>query len=290
MKILITGCHGQVGTELMFLAEAYGCKALGVDRDTLDITDQSAVNQAMQDYKPEAVINAAAYTAVDKAEGDAQAALAVNATAVAYLAEACAKAAIPLVHISTDYVFDGNKEGAYLEADPVNPLGVYGETKLAGEDAVKSFCEQYYILRTSWVFSAHGNNFVKTMLSLGAEREELGIVADQYGKPTSAREIARTIYMMLAHDKQAWGSYHIAQPESTTWFDFAKAIFSAADKQGLKMKVSTLKAIKTEDYPTPAKRPKNSALDCTKLEQTFELKIQPWAISLSDVMKDLKNA
>jgi len=290
MKVLITGCHGQVGTELMFLAETHGCEALGVDRDTLDITDQSAINQAMQNYKPEVVINAAAYTAVDKAESDVQAALAVNATAVTYLAEACAKDAIPFVHISTDYVFDGNKEGAYLEADPVSPLGVYGETKLAGEDAVKSFCEQYYILRTSWVFSAHGNNFVKTMLRLGAERKELGIVADQYGKPTSAREIARTIYAMLAHDSQAWGTYHVAQPESATWFDFAKAIFLAADTQGLKMEVSTLKAIKTEDYPTPAKRPKNSALDCSKLEQAFELKIRPWEISLSDVVKDLKNA
>jgi len=287
MKILITGCHGQVGTELMLLAASYDCEVLSVDRDTLDITDQKAVNQVIGDYKPEAVVNAAAYTAVDKAEADQEAAHAVNAMAVGYLASACKSLNIPFVHISTDYVFDGDKESPYVEGDEVSPLGVYGETKLAGEAAVRNFCDKYYILRTSWVFSAHGNNFVKTMLRLGTERDELGVVSDQYGKPTSAKEIANTIYLMLKSNKQAWGTYHIAQPEKTSWFGFAEAVFSEARNQGFALSISTLNAIKTEAYPTPAKRPKNSELSCDKLEKTFGLSIEPWATSLPVVIKAL---
>jgi len=273
----------------MTLAKSYGCEAVGFDHDTLDITNQTAVQKMMLKEQPDAVINAAAYTAVDKAEGDADAAMAVNATAVGYLAESCAGLNIPFVHISTDYVFDGSKEEAYIESDAVSPLGVYGETKLAGEQAVTDICEKYYVLRTSWVFSAHGNNFVKTMLRLGAERKELGIVSDQHGKPTSAKEIAKTIYVMLMSKKQAWGIYNIAQPEATTWFGFAEFIFTEARKQGIALKVSTLNAIATKDYPTPAKRPENSDLSCQKLENTFALKIRPWAESLSDVVKDLKD-
>jgi len=289
MKVLITGSHGQVGRELMLLAASYGCQAVGVDQNKLDITDQAAVAQAIHEYSPDAVINAAAYTAVDKAEDDSAAAKAVNATAVSYLAQACADADIPLVHISTDYVFDGSKDAAYDEDDAVSPLGVYGETKLAGEQAVQRLCEKYYILRTSWVFSAHGNNFVKTMLRLGAEREVLGVVADQYGKPTSAKEIARVIYDMLTSHKQAWGLYHIAQPEVSAWFAFAEAIFAEARSQGMALKLSTLNAIQTDDYPTPAKRPANSELNCDRLEQTFKLNIKPWKDSLADVIKDLKH-
>lgn len=287
MKVLITGCHGQVGRELMLLAASYGCEAMGVGRDELDITDQNAVAQAIHKYSPDAVINAAAYTAVDKAEEDSAAAKAVNATAVSYLAQACADADIPLIHISTDYVFDGSKDGAYAEGDAVSPLGVYGETKLAGEQAVQRLCEKYYILRTSWVFSAHGNNFVKTMLRLGAEREVLGVVADQYGKPTSAKEIARVIYDMLTSHRQAWGLYHMAQPEVSTWFGFAEAIFAEARSQGMALKLSTLNAIQTEDYPTPAKRPANSALNCDRLESIFGLKIKPWEESLGDTIREV---
>jgi len=289
MKVFVTGCYGQVGTELMTLAKSHGCEAVGFDHGTLDITNQVAVQKMMAEEQPDAVINAAAYTAVDKAESDVELATAVNASAVGYLAESCAGLKIPFVHISTDYVFDGSKDGAYFESDKVSPLGVYGETKLAGEKAVTDTCEKYYILRTSWVFSAHGNNFVKTMLRLGADRETLGIVADQRGKPTSAKEIAKTIYEMLTSKKQAWGIYNIAQPESTTWFGFAESIFTEARKQGIALKVSTLNAIATKDYPTPAKRPENSELSCQKLENTFALKIRPWAESLSDVVKDLKD-
>ena len=287
MKVLITGCYGQVGRELMALTSSYGYEAVGFDHDTLDITDPEAVQMVVQQQQPDAMINAAAYTAVDKAESDAEAAVAVNATGVAHLARCCADSNIPFVHISTDYVFDGDKEVAYCESDKVSPLGVYGETKLAGEEEVRNNCEKYYILRTSWVFSAHGNNFVKTMLRLGAEREELGIVADQRGKPTSATEIAKTIYVMLSSDKQAWGTYHLAQPEATSWFGFAEAIFAEARKQDVELKISTLKAIQTSDYPTPAKRPKNSVLNCNKLENRFDLKIKPWPESLSEVIRKI---
>jgi len=261
---------------------------VGLDRDDLDITNQVAVFEILKTHQPDAVVNAAAYTAVDKAEADVDAAFAVNATAVGYLARACVALGIPLVHISTDYVFDGSKEGAYSETDAVSPLGVYGETKLAGEALVREICEKYYILRTSWVFSAHGNNFVKTMLRLGAERTELGIVSDQKGKPTSAKEIAVTIYNLLHSAKPSWGTYHVAQLDATTWFGFAEAIFAEARKQGMALKVATLHKLTTADYPTPAKRPANSVLNCSKLETEFERKIKPWAESLSEVISELK--
>ncbi|MDQ6954589.1 MAG: dTDP-4-dehydrorhamnose reductase [Mariprofundaceae bacterium] len=287
MKVLITGCYGQVGQELMALAVSYENEAIGFDHDVLDITNQQAVQKAVMQHQPQAIINAAAYTAVDRAEEDVDIAHAVNAEAVAYLAQCCADMDIPFIHISTDYVFDGSKTGSYVEDDEVSPLGVYGQSKLVGENNVRKLCEKYYILRTSWVFSSHGNNFVKTMLRLGAEREELSVVADQYGKPTSAREIADVIYAMLTSDKCAWGTYHIAQPESTTWFGFAEAIFAEARNHGMALKVSTLNAIQTEDYPTPAKRPKNSELNCNKLEKIFKLKIKPWAESLKDTVREI---
>ncbi len=289
MKVLITGCYGQVGSELMALASSYGVNAVGFDHDTLDITDKSAIQACMAREKPDVLINAAAYTAVDKAEDDEDKARAVNAIAVGYLAEACKDLDIPLVHISTDYVFDGCKKAAYMESDTVSPLGIYGATKLEGEALVQSLCEKYYIFRTSWVFSTHGNNFVKTMLRLGAEREELGIVADQFGKPTSAREIARVIYEVLKSKQQAWGVYHVAQPEVTSWFGFAEQIFASAKEQGFDLRVSQVHAIETKDFPTPAKRPVNSELDCEQLKTTFHIKLQPWNVSLTEVIKELKN-
>ncbi|MDQ6967811.1 MAG: dTDP-4-dehydrorhamnose reductase [Mariprofundaceae bacterium] len=286
MKVLITGCKGQIGQELVLLAQEYGCEAVGLDRETFDITNQSNVEKIIHHYQPSAVINAAAYTAVDKAESDVDAAYAVNTTGVAYLAQTCADVDIPLVHISTDYVFDGTKVGGYHENDIPNPVGIYGKSKLAGEEAVRKICEKYYILRTSWVFSGYGNNFVKTMLRLGAEKEALSIVADQYGKPTSAREIARAIFVMLNSSKEAWGTYHFAQPEAVSWHQFAESIFAKAREQGAKIDVSTLHAITTAEYPTAAKRPLNSNLDCTKLEKTFNFKIKSWLDSLSKNLLD----
>jgi len=287
MKLLITGCDGQVGTELTRQSRALGWTVKAVDRDGLDITDLEAVNNAVCVFKPDAVVNAAAYTAVDKAERDRDAAFAVNRDGPKNLAVVCSDLDIPLIHYSTDYVFDGSKSDAYVESDPVAPLGVYGESKLAGELAVGEFCSKHLILRTSWVFSSHGNNFVKTMLRLGAERKELGVVADQCGKPTSASDIARLTLRILPGTKDSWGIYHLAQPEVTSWHGFAEAIFDEASKQGMLLKVGEVRTIRTSDYPTPAGRPSNSALHCDKLETIFGASIKPWRKSLVEVIREI---
>jgi len=262
---------------------------MAVAHDQLDITDQDAVLRCLDSFHPDAVINAAAYTAVDKAESDVEAAFAVNRNGPANLARACRQNAIPLIHISTDYVFDGAKHGAYIENDPVAPSGVYGSSKLAGETAVEQYASKWMILRTSWVFSAHGNNFVKTMLRLGADRDTLGVVADQHGCPTSADELARAIYAVL---EGGWkdenrGVYHFCQSEPTTWYDFAKAIFSEADKQAMELNIPTVNAITTADFPTPVKRPENSVMDCSKFEKTFDFKVRAWRDSLEDVIREM---
>jgi len=287
MRLLITGAHGQLGRELS--RQGDGHELMAVSHDQLDITNQDDVLQCYASFQPDAVINAAAFTAVDKAESDVDSAFAVNRDGPANLARACRQSAIPLIHISTDYVFDGSKQGAYIEDDSVNPLGVYGLSKLAGEEAVQENCSKYIILRTSWVFSAHGNNFVKTMLRLGVERDTLGVVGDQFGCPTSANELARAIYAVLeaGWSEGSQGIYHLCQPEPTTWYDFAKAIFAEAEGQGIDLKVSNVNAIATSDYPTPAKRPGNSVMDCNKFEQTFGFTIRPWRDSLAEVVKEL---
>jgi len=285
VKILITGAKGQLGTELVRLGADHELRA--VDYDELDITDANAVMHCIHHFQPDAVINAAAYTAVDRAESDAAAAFAVNRDGPANLASACEQAGIPLVHVSTDYVFDGSKPEAYVESDAVSPLGVYGQSKLAGEEAVQRLCRQHLVLRTSWVFSAHGNNFVKTMLRLGADREELGIVADQFGKPTSAAEIARLILEVLSAAKGKWGTYHLAQPEAVSWYGFAEAIFDVAQRQDIALKVARINRLKTAEYPTPARRPANSELDCRLFESAFGVTIRGWRESLAEVIREL---
>lgn len=287
MKLLITGCNGQVGTELTRQSRRPGWVLKAVDRDDLDITDLKAVNRAVAAFMPDVVINAAAYTAVDNAEHDRAAAFAVNRDGPKNLAVACAELSIPLVHYSTDYVFDGSKFDGYVEDDPVAPLGVYGESKLEGELAVQELCSKYLILRTSWVFSPHGNNFVKTMLRLASEREVLGVVADQFGKPASAAEIARMTLAMLSGAEGNWGIYHLAQPDATSWCGFAEAIFEEARRKNMVLKLVHLNAIATSDYPTPAKRPANSNLCCDKLESTFGVRIRSWRESLEEVMREI---
>jgi len=288
VRLLITGAHGQLGNELVRHGGRH--TLLAVDHEHLDICDAHAVSAVCDAFCPDVIINAAAYTAVDRAESDKDLAFAVNGNGAKNLAVAAESAGIPLIHVSTDYVFDGSKQGAYDEHDSVAPLGVYGESKLAGEQAVQQHCSRYVVLRTSWVFSAHGNNFVKTMLRLGSDRETLGIVSDQHGCPTSASELARAIYAVLeagVHDGNR-GVYHFCQPEPTTWFRFAQAIFEAARKQHMDVKVSTLNAIATSDYPTPAKRPVNSVMACSKFEKTFSFKIHPWLDSLTEAVAELK--
>jgi len=287
MKLLITGADGQLGTELNRLGA--GHELLAVGHDALDICDVSAVSRTIADFCPDVVINAAAYTAVDQAESNCDAAFAVNRDGSANLAKACELARIPLIYVSTDYVFDGLKQGAYTELDQVSPLGVYGKSKLAGELAVQQYCSRHVILRTSWVFSSHGNNFVKTMMRLGQERSELGIVNDQYGCPTSAAELGRAIYAILDAGlvDSIWGIYHFCQPESTTWFGFARAVFQVAREQDRDLKLTTVHAIATEEYPTPARRPVNSVLDCSKISKTFDFTIKPWSESLQEVINEI---
>ena len=285
-KVHVTGCYGQVGVELGKRAPA-GIALHGTDRDTLDITDAAAVAEALEGF--DAVINAAAYTAVDKAESEPDLAFKINAEGPRVLAEHCAKRGIPLLHISTDYVFDGKKSGPWTEDDAPAPLSVYGASKAAGEEAVREACETHVILRTSWVYAAHGSNFVRTMLRLGADRDELRVVDDQIGAPTSAADIADALHTvsatLLEHKQLAYGTFHYTASGTTSWCGFADAIFEYAERRWRRR--PRLTPIATSDYPTAAQRPANSVLDCRKIMRVFDPPRRPWQAALADVMDDL---
>ncbi len=288
MKLLVLGAGGQVGRDLTRLAWPAGTTLVAADRAEVDITQRAAVTAAVAREHPDIVINAAAYTAVDRAESESAAAWAGNCEGPANLATACAGAAIPLIHISTDYVFDGSKIGAYREDDPVNPLGVYGQSKEAGDRAVREALPEHIILRTAWVYSAHGHNFVKTMLRLAAERPVLRVVADQVGSPTSAHDIAAaiaTIVGRLGTANSVWGTFNFAGAGAVSWHGFAQAIFElAAPWRGPPPRVD---AITTAEYPTPARRPANSVLDCAKIAATFGITPRPWREQLADVIREI---
>lgn len=286
-KVLVVGSKGQVGTELVKVVPT-GFTVLGLDFDKLDITNQQQVNTSVSQFKPDLIINAAAYTAVDKAENDIEKAFAVNEQGVIWLAQAAKEAAIPLFHISTDYVFDGQASSPYKETDAANPQNVYGASKLAGEMALAKNLNKYIILRTSWVFSAVGNNFVKTMLRLGKERDELSVVADQHGCPTSARSIAQVLWQLAENYKQQkslpWGTYHFSNSPACTWHQFAIEIFKQAVATGTLEKAPAVKAITTAEYPTSAPRPAWSVLDSTKLEKLLGNKVPSWQVELTNVL------
>lgn len=278
--LLVFGKTGQVATELARLAP--DARFLG--RDDADLTDAETCAAAIRDSGCTAVINAAAYTAVDKAESDQDVARAVNALAPAAMAGAAAQAGVPFVHISTDYVFDGSGTEPWSESDPTGPLGVYGKTKLEGEQAIAAAGGQWAVLRTSWVFSAHGANFVKTMLRLGQERDELRVVADQHGGPTPARDIAAACLTMaraMQDDPALGGIYHFSGAPDTTWSGFARDIM---DMAGLSCRVTD---IATAEYPTPARRPGNSRLNCDLIARDFGIARPDWRAGLSEVLKDL---
>lgn len=285
--ILVTGAGGQVGQALAHAKSRHRIVAL--PRSELDITDAAETNRAVAATRPDFLINAAAYTQVDRAEKEPERAYAVNRDGVLNLANACRTSHTPMLHISTDYVFAGDKQGAYVETDPIAPLGVYGRSKAEGEALLRASLEQHVILRTSWVFSATGSNFVKTMLRLGREREQLGIVADQTGCPTSARCIAgaslRIADIYLCGEAVEWGTYHYCNSPETTWYGFAREIFEQAGMRNL-----SLQAITTSDYPTPAARPANSVLECNKAEASFGLVQTDWKSELSDVLRLLSDA
>jgi dTDP-4-dehydrorhamnose reductase len=292
MKLLITGSKGQLGWELCKQAKEQGLSLIPLDLPDFDITDQTAVFSAVTRSHADIVINAAAYTAVDKAESEPELAFAVNRDGPSYLAPACAGVHIPLIHISTDYVFDGKKTGPYLETDPVAPIGVYGKSKAEGEVDVRRQLKEHIILRTSWLCGIHGNNFVKTMLRLGKEREELRVVDDQHGCPTFAADLAEAILIIAGQvDEQketAWGTYHYCGAGSTTWFGFASKIFEIAKNHDT-LKLKRIMPITTSEYPTPAKRPTNSVLDCTLLTQKFNILQYPWEESLTRMLNLLFN-
>ena len=279
--LLVFGRSGQVATELGRLAP--DARFLG--RDVADLTDAAACAALIRDSGCAAVINAAAHTAVDRAESEPDLARAINAAAPAAMAAACEALGVPFVHISTDYVFDGSSDRPRVETDPTGPLGVYGATKLAGEQGIAAAGGQWAVLRTSWVFSAHGANFVKTMLRLGAEREELRVVADQHGGPTPAADIAAACLTMaraMQADASRGGIYHFSGAPDTTWAGFAREIMAQA---GLACRIAD---IASSDYPTPARRPANSRLDCAAIDRDFGIARPDWRAGLAKVLLELK--
>ena len=288
IDILLTGGDGQLGTELQRLAPARWRISAPSERE-LDLSDRKSVETAMAAKAWAAVISAGAYTAVDKAESDITTAWAVNALGPAALAESTAKAGIPLVHVSTDYVFSGEKPGFYVEGDPVGPLGVYGASKEGGEQAVRTGNPRHVILRTAWVVSPHGNNFIKTMLRLGAERPVLRVVDDQRGCPTSATDIAMALIAItdrLIDDAAApTGDYNFVNAGEASWCEFARAIFEAAAVHGRAAPV--VEAITTADYPTPARRPANSRLSTARIERDFGVTPRPWRIAMEEIVARL---
>lgn len=285
-KFLITGANGQVG---YCLTQQLSGKAeiLAVDRDELDITNRDAVFNTIRTFRPDVVINAAAHTAVDRAEAEIELSEAINVKGPQYLAEAANEIGAVILHISTDYVFNGEGSSEYKESDETEPQGVYGKTKLAGEIAVQQANARSVILRTAWVFGEHGNNFVKTMIRLGKERENLGVVADQVGGPTYAGDIASTLInianQILQGKSEAFGIYHFTGKPYVSWHQFAEAIFAEADLQKIIEKRPLVNAISTSDYPTPAKRPANSRLDLKKIKQVFNIEPSDWQKALKNI-------
>ncbi|CAE6911077.1 dTDP-4-dehydrorhamnose reductase [Pseudomonas marincola] len=290
MRVLITGAQGQVGQELTRLAPA-DFSVIGLGSNELDISNPEQVVSRIGEFKPQLIINAAAYTAVDKAETDSERAYAVNAKGAENLAASAATLGIPLLHISTDYVFSGDACTPYKETDPTGPTGVYGASKLAGELAVAKVCTQHVIMRTSWVFGAQGNNFVKTMLRLAQTRDVLGVVADQHGCPTSAASIAKALWSLASHyrnnGKLNWGTYHFSNMPATTWHGFAEEIFSQAVALKILTKSPQVNPINTQDYPTPARRPSWSVMDCCLIEEKLSITQSDWQDELREMLKGM---
>ncbi|WP_181318122.1 dTDP-4-dehydrorhamnose reductase [Photobacterium kishitanii] len=293
VKVLITGSSGQVGSCLVKqLQSCPEIELLAVERNKLDITSEQDVIKTVNDFLPTIIINAAAHTAVDKAEDEVELSYAINRDGPKYLAQAAEKVGAAILHISTDYVFSGDKQGLYSESDSVSPQGVYGESKLAGEEAVINACPRHIILRTAWVFGEDGNNFVKTMLRLAKQRDSLGIVADQFGGPTYAGDIAAALIKIaktITDSKNTfnigdYGIYHFSGLPHVSWFNFAQVIYDKAVTQGVLIKSPDIKGIKTEDYPTPAKRPANSTLNTNKITTVFNIPASNWQSALDHLV------
>jgi dTDP-4-dehydrorhamnose reductase len=283
MKVLVTGADGQLGRELIRLGQRFDFEVHGFNHQQLDITKKNQIQQIFECISPSVVINAAAYTHVDRAENESDLAYAVNKNGPAYLARHCADNRLTLIHLSTDYVFDGSKGRPYQESDPVAPLGVYGRSKALGETAIRSILPNHIIVRTSWLYGVYGNNFVKTILKLAAEKTTLRVVADQFGSPTSAADLAKAVLTITskisANGKFDWGTYHYSCKGITTWHGLAEKIIELAAPYAT-FQTRQVEAITTAEWPTPAKRPPYSVLNCTRLKSQFGIEPEPWQQSL----------
>jgi len=288
-SILLIGSNGQLGTELQnFLSSNY--QVIAVTRPEIDLTQTDNLRKIIRETQPEIIINAAAYTAVDKAETEPELATAINTTAPQIIAEESQKLGSFLIHFSTDYVFNGNSNYPYQESDITNPVSVYGQTKLAGEIAIQKACSQYMIIRTAWVYGTYGkSNFVKTMLRLGKERPEARVVTDQIGSPTWAQDIALTITQIIPQlTSEIAGIYHYTNSGVASWYDFATAIFEEAEKLGFPLKINQVIPITTPEYPTPAKRPAYSVLACQKISKILGTHPPHWRQRLILMLKELQ--
>ena len=289
MRILVTGSQGQLARCLADVARTdAGIEMNFAGRPDFDLSKGVAAEQYVIQKDPDVIVNAAAYTAVDKAESEPGEAMSVNCDGAAAMARAAAELDVPIIHISTDYVFSGDKNSPYVEEDATGPVGAYGASKLAGEDSVRSIAGKHLILRTAWVYSIYGTNFVKTMLRVGKDRPELRVVGDQIGNPTSAHDLAAATLALCkraAGGQGDWGTYHAAGQGDVTWFGYAQRIFETAGKAGYA--VPAVVPIGTKDYPTPAKRPANSRLDCSKLREVFGVQLPMWQGSTDWCVKQL---
>jgi len=288
-SILLIGSNGQVGKELQKILPSYG-DIISVERPTVDLAQPDTLRNVIRSKQPQIIINAAAYTAVDKAESEPELASAINAIAPLIIAQESQKLGAFLIHISTDYVFDGNGYRPYQETDATNPLSIYGKTKLAGEEAIRETCAHHLILRTAWVYGRFGkSNFVKTMLRLGAERQEIRVVADQIGSPTWAQDIATVIAQTIPQlTPEISGSYHYTNSGIASWYDFAVAIFEEAQRLDFPLQVERIVPITTAEYPTPARRPAYSVLACGKISAILETHPPHWRQRLRQMLRDLK--
>lgn len=277
MRVLVTGVKGQLGYDVVKDLEKRGHQPIGVDREEMDLMDNDAIRTFIMDLKPEAIIHCAAYTAVDKAEEEVEICYQINAESVKVISECAKELNVKLIYISTDYVFDGTKEGEYVETDLPNPINVYGASKLKGEQYVQSLLEKYYIVRISWVFGVNGNNFIKTMRRLGSERDELNIINDQVGSPTYTAHLAPLLVDMMETDK--YGIYHATNEETCSWYEFANEIFK---QSGIEVKTNP---ITTDQYPTAAKRPMNSRMSKTKLKANGFNLLPTWQEALAHYLK-----
>lgn len=275
MVVLVTGANGQLGQSVQFIASHFPeIQFVFCSSSDLDISNAENCQSVFSKVKPDYCINAAAYTAVDKSESEPEKAYLINVTGAKNLAEVCKEYSTVLLHVSTDFVFDGNKTSPYTEEDITNPTGIYGQTKLDGEKAVQATFDNYFIVRTSWVYSQFGNNFMKTMLRLASERDTLSVVSDQIGTPTNAVDLANALVHMILSNKKAFGIYNFSNEGQCSWFDFAKEIFEINNIN------IDLKPIPTSSYPTPAKRPAYSVLNKAKIKNAFGIKIKNWEESL----------